>query len=38
MTPDKLRKLLGALEDKTALLDLLERTLNAGSVEVSIGT
>jgi heat-inducible transcriptional repressor len=36
--PDKLRKLLGALEDKTALLDLLERTLNAGSVEVSIGT
>lgn len=36
--PDKLRELLGALEDKTALLDLLERTLNAGSVEVSIGT
>jgi heat-inducible transcriptional repressor len=35
--PDKLRELLGALEDKTALLDLLERTLKAGSVEVSIG-
>jgi heat-inducible transcriptional repressor len=35
--PDKLRELLGALEDKTALLDLLERTLQAGSVEVSIG-
>jgi heat-inducible transcriptional repressor len=35
--PDKLRELLGALEDKTALLDLLERTLMAGSVEVSIG-
>jgi heat-inducible transcriptional repressor len=35
--PDKLRELLGALEDKTALLDLLERTLRAGSVEVSIG-
>lgn len=35
--PDKLRELLGALEDKTALLDLLERTLHAGSMEVSIG-
>ena len=35
--PDKLRELLGALEDKTALLDLLERTLKAGSIEVSIG-
>jgi len=35
--PDKLRELLGALEDKSALLDLLERTLRAGSVEVSIG-
>ncbi len=36
--PEKLRELLGALEDKTALLDLLERTLRAGSVEVSIGS
>jgi heat-inducible transcriptional repressor len=36
--PGKLRELLGALEDKTALLDLLERALSAGSVEVSIGT
>jgi heat-inducible transcriptional repressor len=35
--PEKLRELMGALEDKTALLDLLERTLNAGCVEVSIG-
>jgi heat-inducible transcriptional repressor len=35
--PGKLRELLGALEDKTALLDLLERTLEAGSIEVSIG-
>src|SRR5579875_95921 len=36
--PDKLRELLGALEDKTALLDLLERTLEtAGTIEVSIG-
>jgi heat-inducible transcriptional repressor len=36
--PEKLRELLDALEDKTALLDLLERTLRAGSVEVSIGS
>jgi heat-inducible transcriptional repressor len=35
--PDKLRELLGALEDKTALLDLLDRTLRAGGIEVSIG-
>jgi heat-inducible transcriptional repressor len=35
--PDKLRELLGALDDKTALLDLLERTLKAGRIEVSIG-
>jgi heat-inducible transcriptional repressor len=36
--PDKLRELLGALEDKTALLDLLERTLKAGRIEVTIGS
>jgi heat-inducible transcriptional repressor len=35
--PDKLQELLAALEDKTALLDLLEQTLAAGTVEVSIG-
>ena len=35
--PDKLRELLSALEDKTALLDLLERTLSGGTVEVWIG-
>jgi heat-inducible transcriptional repressor len=35
--PDKLRELLRALEDKSALLDLLERVLTIGSVEVSIG-
>jgi heat-inducible transcriptional repressor len=35
--PNKLRELLGALEDKTALLDLLERALQVGSIEVSIG-
>ncbi len=36
--PDKLKELLGALEDKSALLDLLERTLTVGNIEVSIGT
>jgi len=36
--PDKLKELLGALEDKSALLDLLERTLKVGNIEVSIGT
>ena len=36
--PNKLRELLAALDDKTALLDLLERTLKVGSLEVSIGT
>jgi heat-inducible transcriptional repressor len=36
--PDKLKELLGALEDKSALLDLLERTLRVGNIEVSIGT
>lgn len=36
--PDKLKELLGALEDKSALLDLLERTLKVGSLEVWIGT
>ncbi|MGO9058653.1 MAG: heat-inducible transcriptional repressor HrcA [Candidatus Binataceae bacterium] len=35
--PGKLKELLGALEDKSALLDLLERTLKVGSLEVSIG-
>lgn len=35
--PGKLKELLGALEDKSALLDLLERALRVGSLEVSIG-
>ncbi|HLW69652.1 MAG TPA: heat-inducible transcriptional repressor HrcA [Candidatus Binataceae bacterium] len=34
---DKLRELLRALEDKTALLDLLERTLRQSGAIVSIG-
>ena len=35
--PGKLKELLGALEDKSALFDLLERTLKVGNLEVSIG-
>jgi heat-inducible transcriptional repressor len=36
--PSKIRELLRALDDKTALLDLLERTLNKAGVTVSIGS
>jgi heat-inducible transcriptional repressor len=36
--PDKIRAILDMLEDKAALLDLLERTLTDRGVEVSIGS
>ena len=36
--PSKVRELLRALDDKTALLDLLERTLSKGGLTVSIGS
>jgi heat-inducible transcriptional repressor len=36
--PGRLRELLRALEDKTALLDLLERTLKQNGLTVSIGS
>jgi heat-inducible transcriptional repressor len=36
--PSKMRELLRALDDKTALLDLLERTLSKGELTVSIGS
>jgi heat-inducible transcriptional repressor len=36
--PTRLRELLRALEDKTALLDLLERTLTRNGLMVSIGS
>jgi len=35
--PGKLRELLRVLDDKSALLDLLEQTLKSGSLTVSIG-
>jgi heat-inducible transcriptional repressor len=36
--PSKMRELLRAFDDKTALLDLLERTLSKGELTVSIGS
>jgi heat-inducible transcriptional repressor len=36
--PDKIRAILDTLEDKAALLDLLERALKGHGVEVSIGS
>lgn len=36
--PDKLRELLRVLDDKTALLNLLEQTLKSGKLVVSIGS
>src|SRR5260370_34947673 len=36
--PGRLRELLRALEDKSALLDLLERSLKQNSLMVSIGS
>jgi heat-inducible transcriptional repressor len=36
--PGKLRELLRVLDDKSALLDLLEQTLKSGSLTVSIGS
>lgn len=36
--PERVRAMLQELEDKSALLDLLERTLTGGAVEVSIGS
>ncbi|HYB91670.1 MAG TPA: heat-inducible transcriptional repressor HrcA [Candidatus Binataceae bacterium] len=36
--PEKMRELLRALDDKSALLDLLERTLRSHAIMVSIGS
>lgn len=38
MDPGKVRELIRALEDKTALLDLLERTIHEQGLTVSIGS